>query len=98
MELGSGHSKVLLRRILNVSVGISFNVLNIIRTAIMHFSLGTKPGVYAQELMKNCGRLISNCNDDSVNSPLELLKLSVAETDSAGSSTVLIAHFDGQVL
>ncbi|KAI3445713.1 hypothetical protein Pfo_002378 [Paulownia fortunei] len=59
---------------------------------------GTNPGVYAQELLKNCERLISDCNGDSVNNPVELLNLSVAETHSPGSSTVLIAQFDGQAL
>ncbi|KAL7157193.1 hypothetical protein ABFS83_02G061100 [Erythranthe nasuta] len=59
---------------------------------------GTETGVYAQELVKNCEMLISNCKGDSVNNPVELLKLGVSETGSAGSSAVLIARFDGQVL
>ncbi|PIN07039.1 Serine/threonine protein phosphatase [Handroanthus impetiginosus] len=59
---------------------------------------GTKPGVYAQEIIKNCERLVSYSNGNSVNNPLELLNLSVAETQSPGSSTVLIAQFDGQAL
>ncbi|KAL9174591.1 hypothetical protein ABFS82_02G061300 [Erythranthe guttata] len=59
---------------------------------------GNETGVYAQELVKNCEMLISNCNGDSVNNPVELLKLGVYETGSAGSSTVLIAQFDGQAL
>ncbi|KAL7119418.1 hypothetical protein ACP275_02G061900 [Erythranthe tilingii] len=59
---------------------------------------GTETGVYAQELVKNCEMVILNCKGDSVNNPVELLKLGVSETGSAGSSTVLIARFDGQVL
>ncbi|KAG8368693.1 hypothetical protein BUALT_Bualt15G0072200 [Buddleja alternifolia] len=59
---------------------------------------GTSPGVYARELMKTCERLISDSNGDSINDPLELLKLSVAETHSPGSSAVLVAQFDGQAL
>lgn len=64
---------------------------------IIMYYLGTKPGAYAQELIKNCEKLISDCNGDSINNPVKLLNLSVAETSSPGSSTVLIALFDGQV-
>ncbi|CAI9770089.1 unnamed protein product [Fraxinus pennsylvanica] len=59
---------------------------------------GVNPGVYAQELIKNCENIVSDCTGDSVNSPVEVLKHSVDRTQSPGSSTVLIAHFDGQVL
>ncbi|KAH6773269.1 Protein phosphatase 2C family protein [Perilla frutescens var. frutescens] len=59
---------------------------------------GTIPGVYAQELINNCEKLISDCNGNSINNPIELLNLSIAQTQSAGSSTVLIAQFDGQAL
>ncbi|KAL1564663.1 protein-serine/threonine phosphatase [Salvia divinorum] len=59
---------------------------------------GTIPGVYAHELIKNCEKLISECSGDSINNPMELLNLSVAQTHSPGSSTVLIAQFDGQAL
>ncbi|KAL3620917.1 hypothetical protein CASFOL_035829 [Castilleja foliolosa] len=59
---------------------------------------GANPGVYAQELVKNCERLVAGSNGKSVNNALELLNLSVAETHSPGSSTVLIAQFDGQAL
>ncbi|KAL8536137.1 hypothetical protein ACS0TY_011681 [Phlomoides rotata] len=59
---------------------------------------GTNPGVYAQELIKNCEKLISVNNGDSISNPVELLNLSVADTDSPGSSTVLITQFDGQAL
>ncbi|GER55511.1 protein phosphatase 2C family protein [Striga asiatica] len=59
---------------------------------------GTNPGVYARELVKNCEKTVSDCNGISINNPLELLNHSVAETHSPGSSTVLIAQFDGQAL
>ncbi|XP_073028703.1 uncharacterized protein [Primulina eburnea] len=59
---------------------------------------GTNPGVYAQELMKNCEKLALDCNSDSICNPTELLKLSVGETQSPGSSTVLLAQLVGQVL
>ncbi|CAA0807319.1 Probable protein phosphatase 2C 62 [Striga hermonthica] len=59
---------------------------------------GTNPGVHARELVKICEKTVSDCNGISINNPLELLKHSVAETHSPGSSTVLIAHFDGRAL
>lgn len=59
---------------------------------------GTNPGVYAQELIKNCEKLALDCNSDSICNPAELLKLSVGETQSPGSSTVLLAQLVGQVL
>ncbi|XP_073308172.1 uncharacterized protein [Primulina huaijiensis] len=59
---------------------------------------GTNPGVYAQELIKNCEKLALDCNSDSICNPTELLKLSVGETQSPGSSTVLLAQLVGQVL
>ncbi|GFP98679.1 probable protein phosphatase 2c bipp2c1 [Phtheirospermum japonicum] len=59
---------------------------------------GSNPGVYAQELVKNCKRLVSDSNGESVNNAVELLNLSVADTHAPGSSTVLIAQFDGQAL
>ncbi|XP_075476688.1 uncharacterized protein LOC142518005 isoform X2 [Primulina tabacum] len=59
---------------------------------------GTNPGVYAQELIKNCEKLALDCNSDSICNPTELLKLSIGETQSPGSSTVLLAQLVGQVL
>ncbi|KZV21206.1 hypothetical protein F511_17940 [Dorcoceras hygrometricum] len=59
---------------------------------------GTTPGVYAQELIKNCEKLALDCNSNSIFDPVELLKLSVGETQSPGSSTVLLAQLVGKVL
>lgn len=59
---------------------------------------GTNPGVYAQELIKNCEKLALDCNSNSICNPAELLKLSVGETQSPGSSTVLLAQLVGQVI
>lgn len=53
--------------------------------------------LYAQELIKNCQNIISDCTGDTVNKPVEVLTRSVARTQSPGSSAILIAHFDGQV-
>ncbi|XP_051138300.1 probable protein phosphatase 2C 71 isoform X2 [Andrographis paniculata] len=56
---------------------------------------GTRPGVFAKELTRTCERLVSVGN---INNPVELLDLSASETHCPGSSTILIAHFDGQTL
>lgn len=59
---------------------------------------GMNPGVYARELMENCGKIISNSSIVSIISPLEVLKRSVEEAQSPGSSTILVAYFNGQAL
>ncbi|KAJ8572535.1 hypothetical protein K7X08_009046 [Anisodus acutangulus] len=59
---------------------------------------GSDLGVYAQELMENSEFIVSQCYEDLINDPKQVLKLSVSATDSPGSSTVLIAHFDGKAL
>lgn len=58
---------------------------------------GTNPGVYAQELMDNCEQIVSDGNGSLPTSPVEVLRSSVAKSHSHGLSTVLLAHFDGQV-
>ncbi|KAL2477485.1 putative protein phosphatase 2C BIPP2C1 [Forsythia ovata] len=57
---------------------------------------GVNPGIFAQELIKNCEIIVSDCTRDSVNNPVEVLKHSVDRTHSPGSSTILVAYFDGQ--
>ncbi|PON63885.1 PPM-type phosphatase domain containing protein [Parasponia andersonii] len=57
---------------------------------------GTSDGLYARELMKNCKKIVSDCEGIPVNEPEEVLVRSVAETQSPGSSTILVAYFDGQ--
>lgn len=47
--------------------------------------------------MKNCERIVSDCESIPVNEPEEVVVRSVAETQSPGSSTILVAYFDGQV-
>ncbi|XP_060167827.1 probable protein phosphatase 2C 62 isoform X2 [Lycium barbarum] len=59
---------------------------------------GSDPGVYAQELMQNSEFIVSQCDEDLINDPKQVLNLSVTATDSPGSSTVLIARFDGKAL
>ncbi|CAI9103997.1 OLC1v1002599C1 [Oldenlandia corymbosa var. corymbosa] len=59
---------------------------------------GIDPGVYARELMENCKKIVSEGNGSWRPTPVEILRLSVAESQSPGSATVLVAHFDGQAL
>lgn len=47
--------------------------------------------------MENCKRVVSEGNGSVITTPDEALRLSVAESQSPGSSTVLVSHFDGQV-
>ncbi|MCD7447817.1 hypothetical protein HAX54_035294 [Datura stramonium] len=59
---------------------------------------GSDPGVYARELMQNSESIVSQCDKDLINDPKQVVNLSVSKTDSPGSSTILIAHFDGKAL
>ncbi|KAL5562950.1 hypothetical protein UlMin_032697 [Ulmus minor] len=57
---------------------------------------GTDAGSYAQELMENCKKIVSEGKGISLNEPKEVLVRSATETKSPGSSTALVAYFDGQ--
>ncbi|GMP39062.1 hypothetical protein CsSME_00010049 [Camellia sinensis var. sinensis] len=57
---------------------------------------GIDPGIYSRELMENCRKIVSECN--SVPHPEEVISESALEAESPGSSTILVAYFDGQVL
>ncbi|THF99135.1 hypothetical protein TEA_027882 [Camellia sinensis var. sinensis] len=57
---------------------------------------GINPGVYAQELMENCRKIVSQCNSIPLSNPVEVLNQSALEAQSPGSSTILVAYFDGQ--
>ncbi|MFS7978905.1 putative protein-serine/threonine phosphatase [Helianthus anomalus] len=59
---------------------------------------GTGPGVYAQELMKTCEEIVLDTCSVPVTNPVELLCRGVKETNMSGSSNVLLANFNGQVL
>lgn len=48
--------------------------------------------------MKNCEIIVSDNSTAAMVNPLEVLSRSVKETQSSGSSTVLVAYFDGLAL
>ncbi|XP_031475862.1 uncharacterized protein LOC116247728 isoform X2 [Nymphaea colorata] len=58
---------------------------------------GINAGLYARELMDNCFKFASD-HGGTLIKPEQLVLHAAAETNSAGSSTVLVAKFDGQVL
>lgn len=62
---------------------------------LVHLS-GINKGMYAQELMSNCEKIISD-EADKISDPVQVLHRSVNETKSSGSSTALIAHLDNNV-
>ncbi|KAL4614741.1 hypothetical protein ACB092_07G075000 [Castanea dentata] len=59
---------------------------------------GINAGRYAQELLENCEKIVLDSKSVSMTKPEEVLVRSAAESQSPGSSTVLVAYFDGQVL
>ncbi|CAN6484741.1 unnamed protein product [Victoria cruziana] len=58
---------------------------------------GINAGLYARELMDNCFKLASD-HGEIISKPEQLIFRAAAETNFAGSSTILVAQFDGQVL
>ncbi|GMI74690.1 hypothetical protein HRI_001138300 [Hibiscus trionum] len=59
---------------------------------------GISVGVYAKELMENCERIVSDRNGIPITDPVEVLNRAAANTQSCGSSTVLVAYFDDRAL
>ncbi|XP_019440365.1 PREDICTED: probable protein phosphatase 2C 62 isoform X1 [Lupinus angustifolius] len=59
---------------------------------------GSNTGLYIRELMEKCENIVSNHENSSTIKPAEVLIRCAAETQSSGSSAVLVAHFDGQAL
>ncbi|XP_028754228.1 probable protein phosphatase 2C 62 isoform X3 [Neltuma alba] len=59
---------------------------------------GSSNGHYPRELMEKCENVVSNYQSISVVKPEEVLKRSAGETGCYGSSTALVAHFDGQTV
>ncbi|KAJ4966063.1 hypothetical protein NE237_017912 [Protea cynaroides] len=59
---------------------------------------GINAGIYARELMDGCAKMVSEFQGDHRIKPEEILIRSAAEAYSFGSSTVLVAYFNGQAL
>ncbi|CAN8327257.1 unnamed protein product [Cochlearia groenlandica] len=69
-----------------------------IADGVSHWSFeGIIKGTYAQELMSNCQKIISN-ETEKITEPVQVLQKSVNETKSRGSSTALIAHLENNKL
>ncbi|XP_023634220.1 probable protein phosphatase 2C 62 isoform X2 [Capsella rubella] len=58
---------------------------------------GINKGMYSQELMSNCQKIISD-ETAKIIDPVQVLHRGVNETKSSGSSTALIAHLDNNEL
>ncbi|CAN6318700.1 unnamed protein product [Urochloa humidicola] len=59
---------------------------------------GINAGLYARELMDGCKKFITKNQGASDLRPEQILSKAADEARSPGSSTVIVAHFDGQVL
>ncbi|KQJ96601.1 probable protein phosphatase 2C 71 isoform X2 [Brachypodium distachyon] len=59
---------------------------------------GVNAGLYASELMDGCKKFIAENEGDAELKPEQVLSKAADEARSPGSSTVLVAHFDGQFL
>lgn len=61
------------------------------------FLAGINAGLYSRELMENCAKFVAECQTVPGTGPKQILVRSAAKAYSPGSSTVLVAFFDGQV-
>uniref|UniRef100_J3N248 Protein phosphatase n=1 Tax=Oryza brachyantha TaxID=4533 RepID=J3N248_ORYBR len=59
---------------------------------------GINAGLYARELMDGCKKFIMENQGAPDLKPEQILSKAADEARSPGSSTVLVAHFDGQIL
>ncbi|XP_015690893.2 probable protein phosphatase 2C BIPP2C1 [Oryza brachyantha] len=59
---------------------------------------GINAGLYARELMDGCKKVVMESQGAPGMRPEDVLAKAADEARSPGSSTVLVAHFDGQVL
>lgn len=58
---------------------------------------GINAGLFARELMNNCERLVADCRGGPAAKPTQILSQSAMRSRALGSSTALVAFFDGQV-
>ncbi|KAJ8625741.1 hypothetical protein MRB53_034271 [Persea americana] len=59
---------------------------------------GINAGLYSRELMENCAKFVAECQTVPGTGPDQILIQSAAKAYFPGSSTVLVAFFDGQAL
>ncbi|XP_039035335.1 probable protein phosphatase 2C 62 isoform X2 [Hibiscus syriacus] len=61
---------------------------------------GISVGVFAKELMENCERIVCDRNGvpNQITDPVEVLNRAAVNTQTRGSSTVLVAYFDDRAL
>ncbi|XVF01602.1 hypothetical protein REPUB_Repub04eG0102500 [Reevesia pubescens] len=59
---------------------------------------GINVGLYAKELMENCEKIMSDRDGIPITDPVEVLTKAAANTQSGGSSTVLVAYLDDWAL
>ncbi|KAM7266003.1 hypothetical protein ACFE04_003686 [Oxalis oulophora] len=59
---------------------------------------GTKAGLYAYELIESCKRHLLASKSIPLTGPVDLVKRSAEGIESPGSTTILVAYFDGQTL
>ncbi|KAL6645464.1 hypothetical protein ACP70R_017072 [Stipagrostis hirtigluma subsp. patula] len=59
---------------------------------------GINAGLYARELMDNCKKFVTESQGAPGMTTEEVLAKAADEAQSPGSSTVLVAHFDGRIL
>ncbi|XVF44734.1 hypothetical protein PTKIN_Ptkin02bG0147800 [Pterospermum kingtungense] len=59
---------------------------------------GTCVGLFAKELMECCEKIVSERDRVPITDPVDVLNRAAANTQSFGSSTVLVAYFDDRAL
>ncbi|KAF9610302.1 hypothetical protein IFM89_021972 [Coptis chinensis] len=77
---------------------LDIRALKMISESNYNGSEGINAGLYARELMDNCEKIVSENERVALNDPNQILIQSASESHSPGSSTALVAHFDGQIL
>lgn len=84
-------------KIYKLNITVMFMQFNWIINYVLPNPSGSRAGLYSQELTENCKKIVMESKSSPITDPVEILKRSAAETQSPGSSTILVACFDGQV-
>lgn len=66
-------------------------------TLVMLLHSGINAGLYARELMDSSKKIVTENQGAPGMRTEEVLAMATVEARSPGSSTILVAHFDGQV-